>query len=118
MTIARRRQKAKIIGFARVTGRGLGLEIDSKDDNTVGLTSFLVRGQTDRSRSVCLVNPSPIGEQSIVMSVSVCLCLSVCDHIFGTSCPIFTNFFMRVTYGRGSVLLWRCHDVTYFRFYG
>ena len=90
MTIARRRQKAKIIG--RPTGRGLGLEIDSKDDNADGLTSFLVRGQTDRSRSVCLVNPSPIGEQSIVMSVSVCPCLSVCDHIFGTSRPIFTNF--------------------------
>jgi len=40
------------------------------------------------------------------MSVSVCVCLSVRDDIFGTARPIFTKFFMRVTYGRGSVLLW------------
>jgi len=50
------------------------------------------------------------------MSVSVCLslcvsvCLSVRDHIFGTSRPIFTRFFVRVTYGRGSVFLWRRTD--------
>ena len=37
--------------------------------------------------------PPPIGEQSIAMSVSVCLhvCLSVRDHIFGTARPIFTQ---------------------------
>jgi len=89
MTIARRGLKAKIIG--RPTGRGLGLEIDSKDDNAVGLTSFLVRGQTDRFRSVCLVNPFPIGEQSIVMSVSVCLCLSaiISSELVVRSSPIF-----------------------------
>jgi len=59
-----------------------------------------------------------IGQRSIVMSVSVCLsvcmcvCLSVRDHIFGTTCtrPIFTNFFVRVTYGRCPVLLWRRSD--------
>jgi len=50
----------------------------------------------------------PIGERSIVMSVSVCVCvcLSVRDHIFGTTRPIFTPIFMHVTYGCGSVLLW------------
>jgi len=39
------------------------------------------------------------------MSVSVCLCvcLSVCDHIFGTTRPIFVSFC-------GSVLLWRRSD--------
>jgi len=26
------------------------------------------------------------------------------DHIFGTARPIFTDFFVRVAYGRGSVL--------------
>ena len=36
----------------------------------------------------------PTGERSIVMSVSVCACvrLSVRDHIFGTTRPIFTKF--------------------------
>jgi len=51
----------------------------------------------------------PIGEWSIVMRVSVCL--SVCDHIFGTTRPIFNKSFVYVSYGRGSVLLWRRSDV-------
>jgi len=46
--------------------------------------------------------PPPIGERSIVMSVSVCLCMCVSlrDHIFGTTRPIFT-IFVHVTYGGG-----------------
>ena len=36
--------------------------------------------------------------------MSVCLSV-VRDHIFGTARPIFTNFFVHVAYGRGSVLL-------------
>ena len=42
--------------------------------------------------------PPPIRERSFVMSVSVCLsvclcgCLSVRDHIFGTTRTIFINF--------------------------
>ena len=42
------------------------------------------------------------------MSVSVCLavCLSVREHISGTTRPIF-NFFVHVTYGRGWVLFWQ-----------
>ena len=48
------------------------------------------------------------------MSVSVRLCVSVClsvrDHISGTTRPIFTKSFVSVTYGRGSVLLWRRND--------
>jgi len=38
----------------------------------------------------------------------VCLSvyLSVRDHIFGTTRPIFTKFFVHVIRGRGSVLLW------------
>jgi len=56
---------------------------------------------------------NPIGKRSIVMSVSVCLsvcvpvCLYVRNHIFITTSPIFTKNFVHVTYGRGSVLLWR-----------
>jgi len=38
------------------------------------------------------------------------VCLSVRDHIFGTTRPIFTKYFVHVTYGRGSVLLWRHSD--------
>ena len=34
---------------------------------------------------------------SVFVRVSVCvsLCLSVCDHSFGTTRPIFTNFYAR-----------------------
>jgi len=43
--------------------------------------------------------------------VCVCVCLSVRDHILGTTRAIFTTFFVHVTlYGRGSVLLWRHSD--------
>jgi len=38
------------------------------------------------------------------------VCLSVRDHIFGTTRPIFTKFFIHVTYGRDSVLPWRRSD--------
>ena len=36
--------------------------------------------------------------------LSVCVCLSVSDHIFGSTRPIFTEFFLHVTCGRGRVL--------------
>jgi len=45
------------------------------------------------------------------MSVSVCVCLSVRDHIFRTARLIFIKVFAYVTYGRGSVLLWRRSDM-------
>jgi len=45
------------------------------------------------------------------MCVCVCVCLSVRDYIFGTTPPIFTIFFMPVSYGHGSVLLWRRSDM-------
>jgi len=38
------------------------------------------------------------------------VCLSVRDNIFGTTRLIFTNFFLLVAYGRGSVLSWRRSD--------
>jgi len=50
-----------------------------------------------------MFTPPPIGQRSIVTTVSVCLCLSVCDRVFGTTRPIF-NFFAHAAYGRGSVL--------------
>ena len=39
------------------------------------------------------------------------MCLSVRDHISGTTDPIFTKLFVHVTDSRGSVLLWRCSDI-------
>jgi len=45
------------------------------------------------------------------MNLSVCVCVfAFCDHIFGTTRPIFTQFFVRVVCGRGLVLLWRRSD--------
>ena len=40
----------------------------------------------------------------------VCVCLSVSDHISGTTHLIFTKFFVHVVYGCGSVLLWWHRD--------
>jgi len=45
------------------------------------------------------------------VSVSVYVCLSFQDHVFGTTRPIFTRFIVHVTYGRGSVLLWWRSDM-------
>ena len=39
----------------------------------------------------------------------MCVCLSAIISSDNTR-PIFTKFFVRVTYGRGSVLLWRRSD--------
>jgi len=50
------------------------------------------------------------------MSVSVCLCVCVRDHIFRSTRLIFTKLLVRVTYDRSSVLFWRY--VMYFRFCG
>jgi len=55
-------------------------------------------------------------DERVCLSVSVCVCLCVRDHIFGTTRPIFTKFFVHVAYGCGSVLLWQRY-VMYFRFY-
>jgi len=41
---------------------------------------------------------------SASVRLSVCACLSVYGHIFGSTRPIFTEFFLYVTCGRGSVL--------------
>ena len=37
------------------------------------------------------------------LCVCVCVCVFVRDHIFGTTRPIFTKFFVHVSYGRGSL---------------
>ena len=40
--------------------------------------------------------------------VCLCVCLSVREHISGTTGPIITKFCVQILYGRGSVLLRRC----------
>jgi len=45
------------------------------------------------------------------MSVFVCLCLSLREHISETTRLVFNIFFVHVTRGRGSVLLWRRCDI-------
>jgi len=51
-------------------------------------------------------------EQSIVMSVfvCVCVCLSVNSHILKTTWSVFTRLFVHVASGCGLVLLWQCFD--------
>jgi len=50
-------------------------------------------------------------DERVCLSVCVCVRLTGHDHIFGTTHPIFTKLFDHVTYGRGSVLLWRRSDM-------
>jgi len=60
-----------------------------------------------------------IGQRSSVISMSlslslcvcVCVCLPVRDHIFRTTRPIFSKFFVHGTYGRVSVFLWLRRDM-------
>jgi len=64
---------------------------------------------------VIIGTPSSIGERSIVMSVSVCLCVCVVclfvrHNSFETTRPMFMQFFVHVTYDRGSVSLRRRSD--------
>ena len=49
---------------------------------------------------------------TVSVCLSVCVRLSVLDHISGNTRPIFAKCFVHVTYDRGSVLLWwRCHTL-------
>jgi len=90
----------------------------------LGIRRLALFGETPILKAGCdillpdlLITPPPIGERSIVVSMSVCvyvcvcMCLSVHDHIFGTTRPIFTNFSVHVAYGRGSVFFWRRSDI-------
>jgi len=55
----------------------------------------------------------------VYICVCVCVCLSVHEDISRTAHMIFTECFMHVVYGRGSVLLQRhCDMLLYFQFCG
>jgi len=44
--------------------------------------------------------------------VCVCVCLSVHEDISGMKRVIFTNFFVHVAYGLGSVLFWQDDEIS------
>ena len=80
-------------------------------DKRVYVQVFLDNGKVDRLLLLCPRLRSRVLWRAC-LSVCMCVCvrLSVRDHIFGTTRPIFTQFFVHVNYGRGSVLLWHCSD--------
>ena len=47
---------------------------------------------------------------SVYLFVGLSVCLFIHDRISGTTRPIYTKFLAHVTYGCGSVLLWRRCD--------
>jgi len=71
----------------------------------------IVTGKTHMARGATawpggvLITPPPIGERSIVMSVFVC----PRAHLQNCTSDLY-QIFTHVTYGRGSVRLWRRTD--------
>ena len=57
---------------------------------------------------------STVMNLSVCVFVCLCVCLSVREHISGTTCPIVTKFFVRALLGPPLAALWY---VVYFRFY-
>jgi len=57
------------------------------------------------------VTPSPIGERSIVMSLSVCVFVCSRSYLWNYTSDLH-QIFVHITRGRGSVLLWRRSDNT------
>jgi len=75
-----------------------------------------VMGQSTRTANSVLrgfVTPPPIVERSIVMSVSVCLCVFVCprSYLRNYTFDLHQIFCACYLYGRGSILLWRRSDM-------
>jgi len=59
-----------------------------------------------RSVKVAIITPPPVGERSIVMTISACL--SVCSHAYLWNYTLdLRQFFVRVFCGCGSVFHWR-----------
>jgi len=75
------------------------------DFQTVPFTEKCV---SQKQHCYLLRPPSAVGERSIVMSVSVCLCVFVCPRSYLRNYTSdLHQIFVHVTYGRGSVL--GCH---------
>ena len=59
--------------------------------------------------SALFVITPPRYDIGVLRSVCLCVCLSVRQRISGTAGPTFTKFFVLISCGRGSALLWwRC----------
>ena len=56
-----------------------------------------------------MTSPPPIGERGVLRHACLSVCLSVRDHISGTT-RLISSIVVHVTCGRGSVLLWRRSD--------
>ena len=99
--------EVELIGQHGRTATGSG----RNDNEAITVTVFSTTFARERDRCAPIITPPPIGERSIVMSVSVSLCVFVCPR----SC--FRNYtsdphqiFVHVNYGRGSDLIWRLCD--------
>jgi len=86
-------------------------------------------GQTDTTDSSTLpevgnqtdIYSAPMGERSIVMTVSICVSVCVCvcrDHISGNTRPIFTNFCACYLWPWLGPPLAALRHVMYFQLYG
>jgi len=74
-------------------------------------TKFSISPLTYLGKIALQTTASPVQSKTRpCMCLCMFVCLSVRDHISGTTRPAFIKLFPYVTYGRGSVLLWRRSD--------
>ena len=78
--------------------RNFGFGVASCSGRIGGMIApFFVYIVSQNSQRVCAVNPPRRGSGVLWWAcLSVCECLSVRDHILGTTCLIFTKFFVHV----------------------
>jgi len=75
-------------------------------NDTVPVSVWRSRGMRS-TKSLCpLVTPPSIGERSIVMSVSICVCVFCPRAYLRNYTSELHQFFVHVTYGGGPVFLW------------
>jgi len=78
-----------------------------------GTRSFRALGKSARRRIHMLLDrlraSSKENDERVSLFLSLCVCVFVCPRSYHRA--IFAKFFVYVTYGRGSVLLWRRSDM-------
>jgi len=75
----------------------------------MSVVKLLILSKLRRQMLSLFLITSPKGAVAKYCDEHVCLsvCLSVREHISGTTRAIYTNFSVHVAYGRGLVLLWQ-----------